>query len=238
MKFEKLILSTWQENAAQWVETIEQTKIPSREFTNPALIDCINNHIQKSVLDIGCGEGWLGSSLMKEDFNVFGLDGTESLVKAAKQKSDTQNYALATFQEIVDWAFQKTPSRILDRIQNQQFKGSVFNFCLYEKDGVSDLLKSVVKLISKEGKIIIQTIHPRSMLAMGHPYKSQWVEDSWQGLKGNFKNGHPWYFRTLEDWIAVFESSGLLVEKMYEPMEKETDRPVSIIFVLTNTSNH
>ena len=75
------------------------------------------------------------------------------------------------------------------------------------------------------------------MKAMESPCKSHWIEDSWQGLNGNFKNGHPWYFRTLEDWIAVFESSELLVEKMYEPMGKETDRPVSIIFGLKMASH-
>ncbi|PRY90693.1 class I SAM-dependent methyltransferase [Mongoliibacter ruber] len=237
MKFENYILSSWQENAAQWVETIEQTKIPSREFTNPALIDCIKNQIQKSVLEFGFGEGWLGRSLMKEDYSVFGLDGTQALVTAAKQKSDTQNYALATFQKIVNRANSEIQSKTLDQIQIQQFHGAVFNFCLYEKEGISEILKSVSKLISTERKIIIQTIHPKSMLAMELPHRSQWVEDSWQGLNGNFKNGHPWYFRTLEDWLSIFEFSKLQVEKIYEPLGKETDRPVSIIFVLRNASN-
>lgn len=232
MDNEKLILDTWVKNADLWIETIGQFKIPSREFTNPAIINCIIKHVQKSVLDIGCGEGWLGRSLCKEGFHVFGLDGTPALIDSAIAKSKNNNFAVVTFQEMVNWSNLKTQSSLLDRIQVGQYKGAILNFCLYEKEGVSELLLALKKLISLNGKIIIQTIHPSSMATLGLTYKSQWVEDSWKGLSGNFTDGHPWYFRTLDDWMQVFESSDLQVEKIYEPTGSDSNQPVSLIFVL------
>jgi 2-polyprenyl-3-methyl-5-hydroxy-6-metoxy-1,4-benzoquinol methylase len=121
MKHEKLILTTWRENADIWIETIEQSNIPSRDFTSPAIMNCIKKHVQKSVLDIGCGEGWLGRSLSEEGFEVFGLDGTPALIDAAKQKSKTDNYAVVTFQEIVNWSKMTLQSSLLDQIKADQY---------------------------------------------------------------------------------------------------------------------
>lgn len=232
MDKEKLILDAWVENADLWIETIGQAKIPSREFTSPAIINCIQKHIEKSFLDIGCGEGWLSRKMMEEGFEVFGLDGTPALIDSAIAKSKNDYFALVTFQEMVNWSIMKMQSSLLDQIRVEHYGGAVLNFCLYQKEGNSELLNAIRKLISVDGKIIVQTIHPSSMISMGLQYKSQWMDDSWKGLSGNFTNGHPWYFRTIDDWMHVFKSSDLQVEKIYEPLGIDGIQPVSIIFVL------
>jgi 2-polyprenyl-3-methyl-5-hydroxy-6-metoxy-1,4-benzoquinol methylase len=80
MRFEKLILSTWLENKSQWIEIIDNKGIPSREMSNPAILEAIKNTNTQSVLDVGCGEGWLCKKLNEIGIKVFGLDGTVSLI--------------------------------------------------------------------------------------------------------------------------------------------------------------
>ncbi|MBW3466794.1 hypothetical protein [Arthrospiribacter ruber] len=43
VRFKKLILSTWLENGSQWIEIIDNKVIPSKEMSNPAILEAIKN---------------------------------------------------------------------------------------------------------------------------------------------------------------------------------------------------
>jgi SAM-dependent methyltransferase len=232
MTIEKQILKSWDQNGAVWVETVNRSLIPSRRYTNPAIENAINSHIEGSFIDMGCGEGWLCRTMKSKGFEVFGLDGTAYLVENAKIQSESSDFACLTFNEVIDWYHQKTRSTVLDSLKTKGFGGIVYNFCLYEKEGVQELLKASCFLTSKKGKILIQTIHPFTMISKGLAYRCQWMDDAWTGLSGNFKDGHPWYFRTFEGWLEEFKHSSFKLEMVYEPMNLETGEPASIIFVL------
>ncbi|MBW3470280.1 hypothetical protein [Arthrospiribacter ruber] len=94
------------------------------------------------------------------------------------------------------------------------------------------MLRAIGLLLAPDGRIIIQTLHPQAILDLNRPNKNQWVDDSWQGINGRFKNGHPWYFRTLEKWLAIFDASQLKVTEIQEPYDPSNGKPVSRIFVL------
>jgi hypothetical protein len=59
---EAKILDSWRKNAALWTRAIEAQEIESRRLvTNQAIIDAVTSNEPGSVLDIGCGEGWLAA---------------------------------------------------------------------------------------------------------------------------------------------------------------------------------
>ena len=232
MKKEKQILGSWNTNAQSWVKVLGENSIASRAVTNPAIISAINTHSSGSVLDMGCGEGWLSRALAKNGFKTFGLDATKLLIDAARAQSESLDFACISFEAIVSWSLGKLDSPILEDFEKVPFDAAVFNFCLYEEEGLIDLFSALKRFLKVEGKIFIQTIHPMSMNAMGLEYRSQWLEDAWKGLPAGFIDGHPWYFRTLEEWTAVFEASGLRIDRIYEPTGKGALQPSSVIFVL------
>jgi SAM-dependent methyltransferase len=232
MRVTKEIVRTWEENSKIWIETLDKMAIPSRQITNPAIIRAISENTEASILDLGCGEGWLCRALEGLGYKTFGLDAMPLLIDTAQKRSLKANFSCISFEEIIDWSAGNYSSETLDKLSEEPYNGLVFNFCLYEKEGVSDLFISVRKLLPDYGKIFIQTLHPATMHAMGLKYNSQWMEDAWAGLSGDFKNGHPWYFRTFEDWFAEFKTAGLNLEFIYEPKASEADLPSSIIFVL------
>ena len=121
-----------------------------------------------------------------------------------------------------------------NQIPHHPFDIAVFNFCLYNKEGVLDLLRNTKKALTESGTILIQTLHPFFLIAQNLPYKSQWIEDSWRGLEGNFKNGHSWYARTFEDWSMELQQIPKSEVSFKEIINVER-HPISLLITIKKT---
>lgn len=211
------IITSWKKNAEEWIKVIQDNSIPSRKFTNKAILDVISELNGKKIVDIGCGEGWLTRAMESLGWTAIGLDATPSLIEEAKKRS-SQTFEVFTFGDIIDGK----------GIPSAPFDGAVFNFCLYQKDELKELISNTLQQLSKDGILLIQTLHPYFLIQSDLPYKSQWLSDSWKGLPGNFTNGHSWYARTMEDWIYELnqiENSSFSIKEVLNDQEK----PISLI---------
>jgi 2-polyprenyl-3-methyl-5-hydroxy-6-metoxy-1,4-benzoquinol methylase len=57
---EDQITQSWTQNAKPWIKAVRERQIDSRRLiTDQSIIDAILSSSPKSVIDIGCGEGWL-----------------------------------------------------------------------------------------------------------------------------------------------------------------------------------
>lgn len=213
----KEILDSWNKNADEWIKVIQNDAIPSRKFTNKAILEMVSELDGKKMVDIGCGEGWLTREMGKLGWEATGLDAIESLVLEAQKKSD-ESFHVLTYEEIIDGK----------PMPNASFDAAVFNFCLYLKDGLTELLSNTLKQLSPNGTLVIQTLHPFFLLQNGLPYKSQWLSDSWKGLPGDFTDGHSWYARTLEDWVAELNRLENINFSMKE-IANDEEKPISLI---------
>ncbi|CAN5226051.1 class I SAM-dependent methyltransferase [soil metagenome] len=225
MKKEDEILNSWDINATEWSQIMEQGGIDSRKFTNPAIVEAISNYEPLKILDLGCGEGWLTRALTHENNKVIGVDATEALLETARQKG-SQKYFKITYKDIVEGV----------NIPEAPFDAVVLNFCLYEKNEVPNLLIALERSLSDPGLIFIQTLHPSYLLMNELPYEDQWIEDSWKGLNGNFVQPHSWYARTLGNWLNTFIDCRYELIKVKE-VTNNNKIPVSIIFVLKTGKN-
>lgn len=225
MQTEQSILDSWQVNAAPWSKAIADKAIESRQLvTNAAIVKAITQLQPVSVLDLGCGEGWLSRALKAElpQANIKGVDAIPALIDAAKNLSTAIDYAVASYQDIIAGA-----------LHDAQYNLIAINFALFGDELVRDLLETLRKHITEGGHLVIQTLHP--VVACGDlPYQSGWREGSWAGFSSDFKDAHPWYFRTLEDWLALFLHCGYHIQSMQEPLHPKTGKPASVIFIVKN----
>lgn len=219
------IKRTWEKNASEWIRVIEGGIIESREFTNAAIIESVLSHSPANALDLGCGEGWLTRELSKSGIVCTGIDASSPLIKNARKKGN-QNYLNLSYEETI-----QDPN-----IKGNPFDAIIFNFSLFLNEETELLLKSLKTVISKNGRIFIQTLHPAFLVKNSLPYRSQWIEDSWAGLKGDFKDPHQWYIRTFTDWLKTFNYCGLNLESIKEPVNNE-NQPLSVIFELSKASS-
>jgi 2-polyprenyl-3-methyl-5-hydroxy-6-metoxy-1,4-benzoquinol methylase len=216
------ILESWHRNASPWTTAVRENQIESRRLvTNAAIVDAVVSRSPRSVLDLGCGEGWLVRTIAERGIKAIGIDAIPALISQAA-RSGGGEFRVASYEEIAAGKLDLTVDVV------------VANFSLIGKESVEGVLKSVPALLKEGGTLIIQTLHP--LIAVGElPYADGWREGSWAGFSSEFSDPAPWYFRTVDSWKALIESSGLRLIETREPQHPATGKPASIIFIASKS---
>jgi 2-polyprenyl-3-methyl-5-hydroxy-6-metoxy-1,4-benzoquinol methylase len=223
---ETAIIESWARNAAPWTESVRRREIESRRLvTDQAVIDVIRQHAPRTVLDIGCGEGWLARALASADVQVTGLDAIAELIERAQQAGGGA-FLVASFQDIAAGRVQVSADL------------AVCNFSLLGKESIEELLAALPARLGRGGVLVIQTVHPLVACGEGLPYLSGWREESWAGFRASFPSPAPWYFRTLPDWTLLLHRTGWQLRQLHEPLHPATGRPASLILVATVADAH
>mgnify|MGYP000100149160 CR=1 FL=1 len=186
-----------------------------------ALIENYNLTNDSSVLDVGCGEGWLMRELAGHGVDVAGFDAVAELVAEAIARG-SKNCQCIAYEALDEVAWPQT------------FDLAVCNFSLLG-ESVEQPLRSLKQTLSASGHLLVQTLHP-CFITRGESYCSTWLKGSWEGLPDHlhrqFKDAPPWYFRTLSDWSFVFQKAGYSIAKIDEPSMDDGSLPLSILFQL------
>ncbi len=211
------IVDSWQANAAPWTTAVRANQIASRTLvTNEAIIDAVLSRSPASVLDIGCGEGWLVRALAEHGVSAIGVDVVPALIDQARQAGG--EFRVASYEAIASGALEV------------RVDVAVANFSFIGKEPVENLIRHIPALLNPRGALIIQTLHP--ITARGErPYVDGWREGSWAGFSDDFSDPAPWYFRTLESWSQMIEESSFRLIESREPVDPRSGEPASVIFV-------
>jgi 2-polyprenyl-3-methyl-5-hydroxy-6-metoxy-1,4-benzoquinol methylase len=213
------IIDSWRTNAAPWTAAVRDQRIESRRLvTDRAIVDAVMSRQPRSVLDIGCGEGWLVRALAERGVpDLIGVDAVPALIEQARAAGGG-DFRVASYEDIAHGK--------LDAVVDV----AVANFALIGKDAVDALIHAAPTLLHPGGALIIQTLHP--VTACGdQPYEDGWRAGSWSGFSDDFTDPAPWYFRTLGTWIDLLHASGLNVVEMREPKHPITGKPASVVFL-------
>lgn len=213
------VIHSWNQNAQAWIATIENEEIESRKVvTNGAIIDAILSYSPNSILDVGCGEGWLTRELNLRGIEVTGIDGVAVLVEKAKAKGGGK-FLVLPYEDITTTSF-----------ANNRFDAVVCNFSLLGKGSVDNLVNLIPSLLKNNRLLFIQTLHPVTTCNQ-QPYIDGWRQEFWTGLNSQFPEVTPWYFRKLETWVNLLNSAGFSILECREPIHPQQQKPASIIFV-------
>jgi 2-polyprenyl-3-methyl-5-hydroxy-6-metoxy-1,4-benzoquinol methylase len=212
------ILASWQRNATPWIAAVRGGEIESRRLvTDQAVLDAVLACTPRSVIDLGCGEGWLALALARRGIAVTGVDAVPELV-AASHEAGLADCRLLSYEQVAQGELDCRADAV------------VCNFSLIGESSVDDLLRAVPALLEPQGTLIVQTLHP--LMACGdEPYVDGWRAGSWAGFSSAFRDPPPWYFRTLEGWIALLDASGFILRRMREPIDPRSGKPASVLFI-------
>jgi 2-polyprenyl-3-methyl-5-hydroxy-6-metoxy-1,4-benzoquinol methylase len=222
---EEKILHSWQKNATQWTAAVRDGQIESRTLsTNKAIVEAVLARSPRSVLDLGCGEGWLIRELAPHVRRLVGVDAVPGLVAQADSAGGGE-FHVSSYEDIADGSIEGL------------FDVAVCNFSLLGKESVDALFSAIPSLLKPDGMFIVQTLHP--VFACGDlPYMDGWRAGSWAGFGADFVDPAPWYFRTLESWVALFSANGFRLCEMREPIDPKTHKPASVIFMAVTAGNN
>jgi 2-polyprenyl-3-methyl-5-hydroxy-6-metoxy-1,4-benzoquinol methylase len=213
------IVDSWQRNAAPWTDAVRERQIESRALvTDAAILDAVLSRAPKTVLDIGCGEGWLARALAQHGIRVTGVDVVPALIDAAS-RAGGGDFRVASYEMIAAGRLDLAP---VDTV--------VANFSLIGQESVEELIAAVPAMLAANGALVIQTLHP--LVATGDlPYIDGWRAGSWAGFSDDFSDPAPWFFRTLETWVKLLRDSGFRLVELREPLHPTLKKPASVIFI-------
>ena len=210
-----LLHARWREHSSAWIAAVRERRIASRvAATDQALVDAILDYRPASLLDLGCGEGWLARRLSPLGIRVTGVDAAPELIAAARAAGGGEFHVAG---------YDALPPGL------GTFAMAVSNFALLGEQPVERLCAALPRCAAG-GHFIVQTLHP--VLACGdQPYRDGWRRDSWAAFSPGVAEPPPWYFRTLESWVRLFGQHGLRLLELREPRSPATGLPVSALFI-------
>lgn len=212
------IVNSWLKNAEPWTTAVRKDEIASRTLvTNQAIVDAVLSRSPRTILDIGCGEGWLSRALATHGIDAIGVDVVPALIERANEAGGGE-FRVASYEEIAAGELDVRVDSV------------VANFSLIGKASVEGVVQRAPDLINPGGSLVIQTLHP--VVATGdEPYVDGWRKGSWTGFSKDFSDPAPWYFRTIESWVKLINSARLNLVEMREPIHPETRKPASLILI-------
>jgi len=210
---------SWERNAAAWTEAVREQRIASRRAgTDTAIVDAVLRLAPSRVLDVGCGEGWLARVLAERGVAVVGIDASLALIEAARALGGGRFEAM-TYADVAADAL------------GAPFDVAVCNFALLEEN-LAPAFDAIARTLGANGRLLVQTVHPWT--ACGEAtYENGWRLETFAAFGGGFLAPMPWYFRTLGAWIDALAASGFRVERIEEPVDRESGRPLSLLLTAT-----
>jgi 2-polyprenyl-3-methyl-5-hydroxy-6-metoxy-1,4-benzoquinol methylase len=168
-------------NQKQWYEILFENygrKYDAEIYTQGTIGECdffedeCKSDKTLKILDVGCGTGRHSVELSRRGYHVTGIDLSESQLKRAREKAESNNLAIS---------FQKHDARNLP-FENE-FDVAIMicegGFSLMETDEMNyEILKNVTKSLKNHGKIIFTTLNGLFPLyhSVNEFYDSQSVE--------------------------------------------------------------
>lgn len=213
---------SWVANASAWRDAVRERKIESRRVaTDAAIVDVVMALRPESVLDLGCGEGWLVRELASRGVRAAGVDASRPLIEAAQEAGGGSFFA-ASYEDLLE-----ADLLAADLPLNAPFDVVVASFSILEED-VQPIFTAAARMVRPDGAFVIQTLHPAFAAGEG-PYVDGWRTETFASMDGEWPEPMPWFFRTIGGWVHALSEHGFVIRELREPLDAQQFRPLSLI---------
>ena len=173
----------------------------------------------KTILDIGCGSGWITKIIAKNAKKIIGIDTSSSLIKIAKDENSQKNIEY----------------KVLDAEKINQFKNKfniiisalTFQLIIPQKK-LLNVLKTCNLKLKKNGNLVILVPHPCFINQNKRKYNKYIVKKNFNYfinpqeyiVKLKSKKGALQFktnFYNLETFSTSFKKAGFIIEEIIEP---------------------
>lgn len=161
----------------EYLKSMKQKRFANHYLEVPAVTKLFGNLKNKKVLDCGCASGTHSKILLNKGAKVVGMDISEEMIKAAKEKCNSSN---ASF---IVGDIQKMP------FEKNSFDLIFYGLCIHYVKDLDTVFKEAYRILKKNGKIILSTNNP----ALNN-HKKLFINDKKYYIHENY------FYEGLEEW--------------------------------------
>lgn len=224
---------------------------------DPLLFSELGSFTGKTVLELGCGNGYLAKKFLKEDVEQLILvDISEHNLKYASQKVDSPKITFLLQDATKTW-----------RVDDQSIDVIYSNMMMNEIEDITSVCSEAFRVLKAGGMFAFSVTHPAWDLFTYAQQQAGIEPRKVKGLGGYFRRGHSkfimstddrssghtkqrdkkfeveHYQRPVSDYFTAVKHAGFSIEKFVEPeLTKEileaaprfndySDRPISMVLI-------
>ena len=173
----------------------------------------------KTILDLGCGQGWLTKELTNRGALSIGVDGSGALIERARSLFPELTFHVADLAEGLPDI-------------NTQFDVIISHMVVMDIPEIGTLFDSVSRALRPGGTFFFTLPHPCFFMQKSHQDDAgQWFKKLTGYLKPEVWRidsfgGHNHYHRTIEEYVTALTRAGLLVFHFHEPPHQSQSKRI------------
>lgn len=211
----------WNRVAADWDKQVGDDGDSNRILnSDPVLWQFAGDVSGASILDAGCGTGYLSRQLHECGARVVGIDFSEEMIRIARSKAahiDFRIDSCSTLHTVADGSFDIVIS----------------NYVLMDTPDLTETVEAFFRVLQPGGHVVVVFSHPcfpqeyvtatdndvAVTYQWNFPYFQQQkcIEPPW----GHFTSEFIWFHRPLSDYWKAFRKAGFEVVDFEEPRLSE-----------------
>ena len=211
---------TYDINAQFWIEIIRNRRDKYREeLTNTAVLNAVGPAAGLTVLDAGCGEGYLSRKLAEQGAIVTGIDSSAELIKAAQTHEQASKLPASFDVGTVDCLPYEAGS----------FDLVLCNHLMNDLQDPAQALKEFARVLRGRGQVVILMLHPcfynnhaeraepENNLPTSSYFQTRRIVQNFEvdGLQSPAANTS--WLRPLESYTQALRESGFVITSLTEP---------------------
>ncbi|WP_299404551.1 class I SAM-dependent methyltransferase [Acaryochloris sp. IP29b_bin.148] len=237
----------WNRVADDWDQQVGDDGDSNRILnSDPVLWQFAGDVSGATVLDAGCGTGYLSRKLNEKGAHVIGIDFSEEMLRIARSKAARIDFRIDS-------------CSILRTVADKSIDIVISNYVLMDTPDLTETVQAFFRVLKPGGHAVVVFSHPcfpqeyatttDSDVAVTYQWdfsyfqQQKCIEPPW----GHFTSEFIWFHRPLSDYWKAFRETGFEVVDFEEPRISENryhlaknqkqlntskNRPISVAFKL------
>jgi 2-polyprenyl-3-methyl-5-hydroxy-6-metoxy-1,4-benzoquinol methylase len=193
----------------QIVENVgEEGDLVRQHLLNPAIFSLLGDVTGKTILDAGCGQGYLSRMLARKGARVTGIEPAETWFNAALNREQVEPLGITYLQaDLSSWVC--TP---------EEFDYVIANMVFMDIPDYSSALQHCVEALKPKGGLIFSILHPCFEEA-GREWKNKgFVEVRSYFQEQTIKQDYGYFIhRQLSTYLNSVMQAGCTIQQVLEP---------------------
>ena len=214
---------SWEQNTNEWI-TLRAQDSNRRFIVDPALWSLLGDVSGLSVLDAGCGNGYLTRILATKGANAVGIDYSKAFIEYCRKIEEEMNLGCKFYEASI--------TKMSD-FKSQSFDLVVSNIVMVDVLDYKTAFKEIARVLKDDGRFIWSNVHPvfgrtAGAINVRLPRDSPRNESRYLKMIDRYYDSGgelliwmtkpTWQFiRTLEEYSKALKNAGFVISQILEP---------------------